>query len=306
MSSTLSSPSARPDPIAISLLIINGCLIALMLALAKIVTAQGVSPIAYAFWQTLGAGLLLGTLALRQQYGKLNGSVMRYFIISGATGIAIPNATAFFVVGQIGAGFTASLYAFPPIFTLLMSLAIRLETINPRQFLGIGLACAGCLWMVWLQHDANSDEILYWYLAGLLIPVSLAFGNIYRSLAWPANLPPLVLASGMLLMAALLLWAYHLTGDRSLTAGVLNGHNAWLLAVQAVLTALTYLGFFELQKRSSPLFLSQMGAVAALAGLAISLIWFDVAYRHALWSGVAAVLAGILITTRTSTVSVRT
>ena len=169
-----SAGQTAPNSTAILLLFINGSLIALMLTLATLATGQGVSPIAYAFWQTLGGGLLLGLLAVRQQAGTLNRAALRYFMISGATVVAIPNATAFFVVGKIGAGFTATLYAFPPIFTLLMSLAIKLETMSTQRLLGICFACAGCFLMIWAQQDSVSSDAFWWYVVGLVIPFSLA------------------------------------------------------------------------------------------------------------------------------------
>lgn len=296
------SKAAAPtsDPIATGLLLINGSLIALMLTLANIATTQGVSAISYAFWQTLGAGLVLGAFTVRRQFNTLNQQVLGYLLISGATGVAIPNGTAFFVVGKIGTGFTATLYAFPPLFTLLMSLLLKLEKPSLKRFFGIGLACAGCLAIVLAQHSLANQQILLWYGLGLLIPVSLAFGNIYRSIAWPQNFSALFLASGMLLSAALLLGTLAVSSNQSLTEGIFANNTRWLILSQIVITALTYFGFFELQKRASPVFLSQMGCVAALVGLAIGLIYFKVQYNANVGLGVLVVMAGLIITIKTS------
>ena len=48
-----------PQSVVWGLLLANGFLIALMLALAKAATSQGMPAITYAFWQTLIAGAVL-------------------------------------------------------------------------------------------------------------------------------------------------------------------------------------------------------------------------------------------------------
>ncbi len=286
----------KPSATAFALLLFNGSLIALMLPLARLATDAGIPPAVYAFWQTLGAGALLALLSLRHLARTANHKVLRYCLVTGATGVAFPNALAFFVVGKIGPGFASTLYAFPPIFTLLFALMIRLEGPNLQRAGGIALACLGCFWIVWVQLDVISVTTLHWYLLGLAVPVSLAVGNVYRSIAWPAGLPPVTLAAGMMLAASAWLLGYiAFEGSAILPASAGSGAYG-LVALQMVLTALTYLGFFELQKRSNAVFLSQMGCIAALVGLLIGKWYFDEQYAFGVWVGVLVVLAGLWLT----------
>lgn len=60
--------------------------------------------------------------------------------------------------------------------------------------------------------------------------------------------------------------------------------------------ALTFLGVFELQKRSNPVVLSQMGCVAVLAGLMIGMLYFEEHYALGVWVGVLFVLGGLWLT----------
>ncbi|MGB1838252.1 MAG: EamA/RhaT family transporter, partial [Marinobacter adhaerens] len=94
-----------PQSVVWGLLLANGFLIALMLALAKAATSQGMPAITYAFWQTLIAGAVLLVCAGKGR-SLLEPRLGRYFLISGLTGIAIPNAIGFYLVTKLGAGFT--------------------------------------------------------------------------------------------------------------------------------------------------------------------------------------------------------
>lgn len=288
------SKETMPSLFSFSLLLVSGCLIAVMLPLARVVTDAGLSPIVYAFWQSLGAGLLLLGFGWKRLKFRINYRFLRYCIISGLTGVALPNALAFWIVGEIGPGFTATLYAFPPIFTLVFSLFMRIERPNCRRVAGVGLACAGCFWIVLSQMDVVPSSTFGWYLLGLLVPLSLGLGNVYRSVAWPPGLDPVALAAGMMLGASiLLLCALSLDSGADLLPTLERSKTYSLVVLQMLLTALTYLSFFELQKRSSPLFLSQMGCIAALVGLLIGMSFFGEQYALGVWLGVLVVLLGL-------------
>ncbi|KZY70048.1 hypothetical protein A3742_17350 [Oleiphilus sp. HI0071] len=60
-------------------------------------------------------------------------------------------------------------------------------------------ACFGCFWIVWLQLELVSSATFRWYLVGLDVPVSIAVGNVYRTLAWPEGVPPVALAAGLMI-----------------------------------------------------------------------------------------------------------
>ncbi len=295
---------STPSAAAFGLLLLNGSLIALMLPLARIVTDAGLSPIAYAFWQTLGAGIILALLSWRHLRLRVNRNILSYCLISGATGVAFPNALAFFIVGKIGPGFTSTLYAFPPIFTLSFALLLRMEAPNMRRMMGIALACFGCFWIVWSQLGVITTATLHWYVLGLAVPVSLAMGNVYRSIAWPQGVAPVALAAGMMLGASAWLFLMIRMEGSALLPGANTGDIVGLTSLQMLLTALTYLGFFELQKRSNPVFLSQMGCIAALVGLLIGMLYFDERYALGVWLGVLVILTGLWLT-NAKTVRVR-
>ena len=286
-----------PKVITWGLLLTNGFLIALMLALAKTATAQGVPAITYAFWQTLIAGVIL-LLCSGRPSAIFKRRMAKYFLISGLTGIAIPNAIAFYLVTKLGAGFTGIMYALPPIFTFLIATTMGLESRNWTKLTGLAIAVSACAWIVLQRHSETHQLSGLWFALGLLIPVSLSIGNVYRSVAWPTDTKSMTLAAGTLLASAMTLSVLATALRTPLVSTEYGTQFLTIILPQGLLTALTYYCAFELQKRSNPVFYSQLGAVAAMFGLAIGVVWFDERYSIAIWLGALTVIAGLRMSNR--------
>lgn len=252
------------------------------------------SAMAYAFWQALGGGALL-CLWRRPTRGGLPAGSYRYFLVSGLTAIAIPNAVAFLVVAQVGSGLTSTLYALPSLITYALSVMIRLDRVSMLRLTGLLLGVLGCLRILVPDSNGISVDALPWMLLGLLVPLSLAISNVYRTVAWPVGAGARDLAPGMLLSGALLVGVVLVASGRAGDVLVPGWEVVPVLAVQAVLSALAYLGFFELQRRSSPVFLSQIGFVIAPAGLLLGYLFFGERFGLEIWLGVGVLMAGVLL-----------
>lgn len=294
--------------IAIVLLLINGLLLSLMLALAKGVTALGIHPVVYAFWQSFLAGsLLLFASVSRRSVGKrpsFNRNILKYCFISGVTGIAVPNAIAFFLVNKLGSGFTGIMYALPPVFTFFLSILVGMTRFKVHKLLGLSIAVVACTWIVLERHQRMLEISAFWFALGIVIPIMLSIGNVYRAKAWPKGKSAMPLAADTLLSASFLLAVYtHFTG-LSFMPDAISITMLSLISLQGLLTAATFLCSFELQKRSDPVFYSQLGSVAAVFGLLIGVLWFDERYSSSIWFGVLVLLAGLRIN-NLSTLSVK-
>lgn len=272
-----------------------GVLIALMLPLSRAAMDAGMTPLAYAFWQALGGGVILAVWLRRRSPLRLDGTLARYFGISGLTAIAVPNALAFAVVSNIGAGLTATLYALPSLATYAIAVALRMESLSKKKAIGLSFGVAGCVWILSPNPAGISPDSLPWLLLGLLVPLSLAIGNIYRTSHWPTGATPEQLAIGMLLGGAgLIFMAVLLPGEvRTL---VVDSAGLWaILIVQSILTAIGYRGFFHLQRQTSPTFLSQLGFVITPAGMLFGIVFYGESYGWAVWGGVVLLLTGVVL-----------
>lgn len=262
-------PLQRPY-LALFLLLAIGALMGLTSNLVKLAGQQGWQPLAFLLWSLLGGGLaLLVLVRLRGERTGITPPLLRYYLIAGLISIALPNGLLFASISHVGAGFASMCLAFPPLFTYLMALALRMEPLSRIRLLGIGIGLIGSVLLA-LGKLQDGDAPRLWVLAALSIPLFLAMGNIYRSRYWPSGASPLSLAPGMLLGGALLLLPMGLLGAE-LAPQVGSQAAVLLLLVQMALFAIVYALFFVLQKLAGAVFLSQIGSVAAVLGAAMAI-----------------------------------
>lgn len=280
---------------AFACLILVGSFIALSMTVAKLADESGLPHLSFLAVAMAGAGLvLLGISRLTGQLMSWDARIAEYGLVSGVL-LAIPQAMGFLAVGQVGAGFVSLSFAFPILITWLLAVMVRLERPNLLRFLGVSLGLAAGVLLASGQARSGSAGLL-WSLVILAIPVFLAVGNIYRSLRWPARGGPIFLAALMLLGAALALapiaWLVEAGRQSELVA---SEPAVWLLLAEVVIFSVLYLFFFILQKLAGPVYLSQIGIVAAVAGTVIAVYALGEATPPNLVLAAVLMLAGSLL-----------
>jgi drug/metabolite transporter (DMT)-like permease len=98
------------------------------------------------------------------------------------------------------------------------------------------------------------------------------------------------LAAGMLLLGVLLA-----TGDTSAIVGF--GDAPLLALAQVAASAAMFAVFFRLQVVGGPVYLSQIGYVAAAVGLFAGTLFLGEHYRLLTWLGALVIVAGVALTT---------
>ena len=256
--------------LALALLFTVGALMGLTSILVKVAGSAGWQPMAYLLWGLLGGGLLLLLFAWwRGERPGMSLSQQRYYLASGLLSIAVPNGLLFSSIGHVGAGFASMCLAFPPLFTYLLALALRMEALSRIRLLGICIGLSGSLLLA-LGKLHGGDSPALWVVAALCVPVFLALGNIYRARYWPSGATPLSLAPGMLLGGAVVLGLTALFGV-DFSPNLKSPLAVALMLVQMLLFAAVYALFFILQKLAGTVFLSQIGSVAAITGAAMAI-----------------------------------
>ena len=147
------------------------------------------------------------------------------------------------------------------------------------------------------RGEAGQPAELFWVIIGLLIPVSLASGNIYRTFDWPADTGPIELAVGSHLAAAAMLLAGLLSLEGIGSFAHLSGMPLLVLAQIASASAM-FVFFFRLQEVGGPVYLSQIGYVGAAVGLIAGTLVLGERYQLLTWIGAVIITAGVLMTTR--------
>lgn len=281
-----------------ALLVLNGSLIAGIYAFAKAGSASAIGVLA---WQLLFAAAVINVVAhWRGQAPRLDPSTLRYAAVAGVLGVSAPSLVTFCALSQVPAGLVGVIGALAPIFTYLLALGIGIERLGAARAAGISLGFVGVLVLLLPRGALPDASALPWAVLALAGPMLLAAGNLFRSLAWPAGLPPLGAASLMLSLQALVvvplalatgdfrwpLWLRH-EGDLALVGG-------------GVFTAIFYLSAFELQRRAGPVVVGQLGYVITAASLAIGALVFGERYGASAFIAVALILVGLALVNRRS------
>lgn len=283
---------------ALGLLLVTGGLLGLTPPLGKLAIESGVNPMVWAFVVSAGAGSVLLIAVLRRRNGlPLTKSSLRYFSIAAVISYALPNVLMFSVIPHLGAGYTSIMFTLSPLITLLLSVLLGVDRPSLLGIAGIAVGFIGAVLVATTRGQIDKPAELTWIFVGLLIPVSLACGNIYRTMDWPEGAKPLELAVGT-----------HLAAGAILIAGLLmygNGPSLLLLAdlpllvfTQVAVAATMFAFFFRLQFVGGPVYLSQIGYVAAAVALLVGVLFLDERYALLTWLGAVIITIGVVMTTR--------
>ena len=163
---------------------------------------------------------------------------------------------------------------------------------------GIAVGFVGALMVALTRGEAGQPAALFWVVIGLLIPVSLAGGNIYRTFDWPKDAGPIELAVGSHLAAAACCWSACCSLDGgSARSAIWPACRCWSLAQIASASAM-FVFFFRLQAVGGPVYLSQIGYVAAAVGLFSGTLFLGERYQLLTWMGAAIIAVGVVMTTK--------
>ncbi len=118
----------------------TGALLGLTFPFGKIASTAQVSPIAWAWLVSFGAGgcMLLVRLISRRPMAT-DAIHLRYYLISALVSLVVPNLLIFSVIPRLGSGFTGVLFTLSPVFTLLLSGLWRVRTPGALGIVGIAL-----------------------------------------------------------------------------------------------------------------------------------------------------------------------
>ncbi|KQZ80829.1 transporter [Mesorhizobium sp. Root157] len=280
------------------LLVITGALLGLSLPFGKLATDAGVEGIVWAFVISAGAGsVLLISLLLRRKPIRLDAHKLRYFAVTAAVSYALPNLLMFSAIRHLGAGYTGIMFTLSPVITLMFSILLGVRRPNLLGVVGIVVGFSGAVMVAVTRGEAGQPADPLWVAAGLMIPVSLAVGNIYRTWDWPGETGPIELAVGSHLAAAIMLLAAVLVVQGGEPFGQLGAVPA-ITAAQIASASAMFVFFFRLQAVGGPVYLSQIGYVAAAIGLFSGLFFLGEHYQWLTWTGAVIITLGVIVTTR--------
>jgi drug/metabolite transporter (DMT)-like permease len=284
-------------PLPLLLLLVTGTLIGTTFPLGRLSGEAGVPPLVWAFLTSGGSALAL-SVALLAAGRRLPADTpnLRFYLLGGLISYALPNFLVFSTIPHLGAGFTSIMFTLSPIVTLILATLLGTRRTTLLGIAGIAVGFAGALMIVLGKGELGRPAEPLWLAVAFLIPVSLAIGNIYRTVAWPPGTTGLQLAVGTNLAAACALLVVILIGNGPAALATLANAPELALA-QATASSIMFAFFFRLQVAGGPVYLSQIGYVAAAVGLGSGTLFLGESYGLATWLGALVIAAGVIMTT---------
>jgi drug/metabolite transporter (DMT)-like permease len=285
------------------LLLMVGTLLGVNFPLGKLAAAAGVPPLVWSALISLGGAVILGLgLAVKRIPLPLDARHLRYFLVVAVVSYALPNALVFSAIPHLGSAYAAILFTLSPMLTVVFSMAARLRSPKRLELGGIVIGFVGTLLVASARGEIGREVEWLWIGLGVLVPVSLAIGNVYRTIDMPpgkrhAATPPLVLAVGSNAVAALLLIAIA-AANGTLGGATALGSVPGIALLQVAASAAMFALFFQLQVVGGPVTLSQIGTVGAAVGVIAGTLGLGERYAPVVWIGIAIIAVGISLTVR--------
>jgi drug/metabolite transporter (DMT)-like permease len=240
----------------------------------KLAATGGVPPLAYSFWQSFGAGLVLWlVLTLNgERLGVTRQHLVGYIVI-GALVIGIPITLLTYIAPRLPAGVMTLVLALSPPFTFVLSVLGRLERFRLMGLLGLLCGFLGVVIVVVPGATLGAPDAWKWFLLALVAPLLFASSNVAAAVLRPPAASSVAMAAGVLLGSSLVLLPVMLIAGqgwlpRTFDVGVIGT----LIAVGINASFLVL--FFEIIRRAGPTFFAQFNYLAVLAGIGWGAIVF--------------------------------
>jgi drug/metabolite transporter (DMT)-like permease len=277
------------------LLLAVGGLIAVSVNLAKGAAQYGIQGPEFAFFLSAGAGIVLLTVTLvRGERIPLGGAHLAFYFVTGFFSLAAPNVLSFMLARHAGAAYASVPFALSPLITYPIAILVGLDKAAWRRFGGLAIGFVGTALVLSRLANATASTGVLWLLAALAMPVCVATGNIYRSLRWPKGVSDMGLAAAMMLASALLLAPLLFIYPLASFNGRFGPGEVIVLA-QIVAASAMYWLYFWLQRVAGPVYLSQIGYVAAGFGVLFAVTVFGERLPALAVVGLAMIVAGVLL-----------
>lgn len=268
--------------------------------IARVATLNGITPLAYSFWQSLGPAVFLMLLLLiRGIRLPLSKKHLQYYVVCGLLGIALPNTNMYFAAPHLPSGLLAVIVNIAPVLTYFFALAIKQEKFNLVRFAGVILGLAGIFMVVAPKATIPGADNMPWVLLSLLSPLFFASCAVYINAQRPTDADSLALSAGMLITSTLALIPVVAVHHDFYLPKLPLQLGDWMILLEIILSSLGYIIMFELLKRAGPVFYSFVSGIVLLTGLA----WGWIIYRETI--NLTEILAVILILLAIVLVSIR-
>jgi drug/metabolite transporter (DMT)-like permease len=291
-----SRPKAVNRLLPIVLLLVLGAVWSLGPSATKFAAVNGVPPIGMVFWQTSIAATLLWLICRIWNIRiHLGGKSLRYYVVMGLVGVALPNINMVFVMRELPAGLMSVLIVTAPMITYLIALTVRLERFRVVRAGGVLLGLVGVAVLVLPKGSLPAPELLPLALLAIVTPALWASSNVFAEIARPTDGNNIALAMGTMCVAAISSLVMALTTGSFHEIWVDFDVTDWVIVGYGMVTVLTFVLFYTVVSMAGAVYLAQVGYIVTLSGVGWGAWFFDERPSVWLWASVLLVFTGVAL-----------
>jgi drug/metabolite transporter (DMT)-like permease len=281
--------------LSVFLLILLGIIWGSGYSIARYAMTHGVPPLGYSFWQSLGPAVVLLVICLiKERKLRIAPRYLRYYLVAGLLGIALPNTNMYFAAPHLPAGILAVIVNTVPIMMYPLALIARQERFSQGRLIGVLLGVVGIMMIVGSKWSLPEAGTLKWALITLLSPLFFATCALYSVHDRPEESSSLSLAAGMLVCSVIVLAPFVVDTHEFYPLNSFSLPNM-AVVLEIILSSIGYVILFQLWKIAGAVYYSFVGGVVAITGLFWGWLLFGETIH--LWTLLAVVLIVVAITT---------
>ena len=222
---------------------------------------------------------------------------IRYYVICGVLGVAIPNLNVVVVVQHIPAGVVAVALSTTPIMTYAIALAWRLERFNAMRASGLLLALIGTLFIILPMASLPTTGAAPWFVMALITPVLYAVTNVLADRLRPVGATSISLAAGMLVVSTIALAPCTLMFDQLYPLITPFSVGDYAILVQIGTSIFAYILFFEILRMVDAVQFSVTSYIITITGIGWGILLFSESHSLWVWLAVAFISSGLALVT---------
>lgn len=279
------------------MLFVLGLLWGSAFSIARFVVRGGVSPVDYSFiLACFPALILLGYCWYKGQLRALITNHPQHYFFVGLYGIVIPNTNKYWLAAHLPSGVLAIVVGVTPFFIYPLALLCREERFRLNRMAGVLLGGFGVLLLA-VHHNLIGIQINRWLIASLLTPLSYAFGAVYVARYTPKDCNIVMLTTGMLACATLMLLPCLLLNVSVFdVTPFLNPSVDLVILLEMVLVTVGYILLFKIIKNYGSINYSVVDGVGAIIGILWGWgLFHEPISSKVIWAIACVILGAVLI-----------
>jgi len=284
-----------------AMLLFGAAIYSMTFSLNRIAITEGIPVFAFVFWQSLGAALLAFVTAVAtRQLPSLRRKDLRFYVLLGTFGTAVPVTLLAFAAPKVPAGAIALGLTLEPILTYVIAVLFRIDRVGLLRIAGILVGLAGILLVLLPSQSLPEPGMAPWLLMAFGAPLCWAFCSVYIAILRPPESRPIPLTCGKFSAAAILMLPIMAVTDNWWTFDATMTDGDWALIGTIVISAVFLVLTFEIIRVAGPVFLSTYGYFGTLMGLGWAALYFGEVPSSWVWAAIAILFFGLFLVNRTS------